>query len=118
MKSGAEPFDRKTKGMFCLKDPNASVAGIFPRGIQPLPCANFTCCGKECFKSSRKCTQRHHIRPKDLDIATIENIGDHFLKTKKGWFSAIAFALYNLKPKYKALLGDKSGPFKVAARSA
>ena len=118
MKSDAKPFDRKTKGMFVLKDPNASVADIFPRGIQPLPCVNFTCCGKECFKSSKECTHRHYIRPRDLDMATIEKIGNHFLKTKKGWFSAIAFAQYDLKPKYKALLGDKSGPFKVAARSA
>ncbi len=51
-------------------------------------------------------------------MATIETIGDHFLKTKKGWFSAATFAQYDLKPNYKVLLGDKSGPFKAAARSA
>jgi len=118
LKSDAEPFDRKTRGMFFLKDPTASAADIFPRGLLPMPCAFFTCCGKECFKSTKECVHKHFIRPKELDMATIETIGDHFLKTKKGWFSAAAFAQYDLKPKYKALLGDKSGPFKAAARSA
>ena len=87
------------------------MGGIFPRVLSPMPSALFAYNGKECFKVTRDCPMKHYIKPQYMDMATIEITGNHFLTTKKGWLDAAAFSLYELKPKYKALLGDKNGPF-------
>ena len=40
----------------------------------------------------------------------IEAIGNKFLADGLGWFSKASFIMVDLKPKYRKLLGDASGP--------
>ena len=41
----------------------------------------------------------------------IEEIGDHFLNTGKGWFDNVAFGGVQLKDEHKELPGNKNCPF-------
>ena len=65
-----------------------------------------------CPTPTSKCnTGKHWFMPGQASLQCIGAIGDRFLRTKKGWFNTFAFCTYKLKPKYKALLGNKEGPF-------
>ena len=99
------------KGMFHLKDPTMNPDEIFPRNMGIQPCPPFLCRGIECSIPTSECTGKHWFRPDQASMQCIESIGDRFLRTKHGWFNAFAFRSYQLKPKYKALLGDEKGPF-------
>ena len=47
-----------------------------------------------------------------IPMSQLELIGDHFLKTRKGWFSDAMFSgLTTLPPRFRRLLGDEHGPF-------
>ena len=54
---------------------------------------------------------RHIFRPNASNVALIEEIGNHFLNTRKGWFCPETFHGFELIDRYKKLLGNKNGPF-------
>ena len=54
---------------------------------------------------------RHIFRPNASNLSLIEDIVDHFLTTRKGWFCLESFCGFVLAKKYKKLLGNKNGPF-------
>ena len=84
---------------------------IFPRNMSVHPCSAFLSRGLECSNPTSECTGKHWFRPEQASMQYIEAIGDRFLRTKQGWFNAFAFRSYQLKPKYKALMGNDEGPF-------
>ena len=97
--------------MFFLKDPTMNLDEIFLCNMGVQPCSGFLCRGLECPTPTSECTGKHWFRPEQASIQCIEAIGDRFLHTKQGWFNAFVFRSYQLKPKYKALMGNEEGLF-------
>jgi hypothetical protein len=98
--------------MFWLSNPKLKMTKIFPRDLPEKVCIQFCCRGQECKRDSDTvCPFLHPPSSEDLKLETIKLIGYHFLAKKIGWFNNYhCLKIPGLKPKYKALLGDKDGP--------
>ena len=68
--------------------------------------------GRECKRENNEaCTFLHPCSATDLKLKTIKKIGDQYKDKNIGWFNEYHFMqVPNLKPKYKALMGNKDGP--------
>ena len=99
-------IDFTTRGLFFLFNPNQRDP--FPTNTEACP--GFTCQGKSCTKRYNEC-KGHIFKPDSDTIRVIEQVGDHFLATRNGWFNKNSFRDFVLKPKYQKLLGNKNGPF-------
>jgi hypothetical protein len=100
-------------GIFYCKEANIPVSQLFPKNLKKAPCAGFSAIGKECRhgQGQEKCNFPHPKKPAEVDFSDLCSIGDHFLATGHGWFNKNAFTRFTgLPDKYKALLGNASGP--------
>jgi hypothetical protein len=98
--------------MFWLQNPRIMITVVFPANLPEKVCVNFCFRGKECKRENDEaCTFLHPCSATDLKLKTIKKIGDHFKDKNIGWFNEYHFMrVPNLKPKYKALMGNKDGP--------
>ena len=99
-------------GIFWLHNPRIRIIDAFPANLLKKVCVDFCCRGKECKRENDEaCTFLHPCSATDLKLETIKKIGDHFKDRNIGWFNEYHFMrVPNLKPKYKALMGNTDGP--------
>jgi hypothetical protein len=101
--------DRKSMGIFYLRNAEASGGDIFPRDMEEKICVDFTCKGKECTRVN--CPFKHPINPRDMDKCSVIAIGRNFSKTKKGWLSDYHFRNETTLPAdVLAMMGNLQGP--------
>ena len=80
--SAAPAFGPKDKGLLVLGNPRDSTP--FPRASPIYP--GFICQGQQCPHPRGNCKLRHIFKPNPSNISLIEETGNHFLDTCKGWF--------------------------------
>ncbi len=106
--------------MFWLSILKMKMTKIFPHDLPEKVCIQFCCRGQECKRDSYTiCPFLHPCSLDHLKLETIKLIRYHFLAKKIGWLNEYYFLkLPGLKPKCKALLGDKDRPISKTAWSA
>ena len=104
--------DRTKFGIFYLQDPDAK-GPVFPPAMDQKLCAYFTCKGRQC--SSDNCSFFHPKNNDEITTKTLEQVCDHFEKTKIGWVNewpVLQGKFKNFPEKFNHLLGGGSGPTK------
>jgi len=101
--------DKKSMGMFYLRNADARAVDIFPQDMAEKICVDFTCKGKECTREP--CSFKHPRNPRDMDRVTVEAITKNFATTKQRWLSNFHFQHETtLSAETKAMMGGSQGP--------
>ena len=73
--------DRKSMGMFYLRNDEAHGGDVFPQDMEEKICVDFTCKGKE--STSKNFPFKHPCNTRDMDKCSVIAISRNFSKTKK-----------------------------------
>lgn len=102
--------DRTKFGIFYLTNPDAK-GPVFPPNMDQKLCAYFTCKGRQC--NTDNCSFVHPKKNEDITTNTLEQVCEHFEKTKIGWVNewpVLQGKFKNFPQKFNHLLGGSAGP--------